>query len=132
MRTGGSVAFTDIVECHQDVNLTDQPFTGVDLSECEIAQWNMTTAVDVDEAPGSTDIEKVLVDGKPIDDGVDVLLDQVDPSGIVYQSLEHSAALNDILEVDTVFFVVCVRFYVPDPSASFTGISIGGVHGSST
>ena len=44
---------------------------------------------------------------------------------MIYQLLENRAALNDTLEVDPIFFIVGVRFYVTDPAAFFLWITIG-------
>ena len=79
----------------------------------------MPTAVNVDVTTGTADIEKVLVDRKPIYSGVDVLLDQVNPSRVVYQPLKNGITLNDILKV-AVFFVVCVRFRFPATSLTLS------------
>ena len=45
--------------------------------------------------------------------------DQVDPSGMIYQALKNRATLDDALEVDAIFFIVGVRFYMTDPAAFF-------------
>ena len=39
--------------------------------------------------------------------------------------LENRASLDDALEIDAIFFIVGVRFYVTDPAASFLWITIG-------
>ena len=45
---------------------------------------------------------------------------------MIYQSLENRATLNDALEVDAIFFIVGLRFYVTaDPAAFFLWITIG-------
>ena len=66
IRTGWAIAFTDVVEGHQYVNLSDHPFSGVVLAKRQITERNMATAVNVDVTTRTADVEKVLVNGKTI------------------------------------------------------------------
>ena len=83
----------------------------------------MSAAVDVDVTTGTSDIEKVFVDGNPVYGSVDVRLDQVDPSGVVYQPFKDGAALNDILKVDTVFLRCMCAFLRCQSNGFFHGDS---------
>ena len=38
---------------------------------------------------------------------------------MIYQALKNRATLDDALEVDAIFFIVGVRFYMTDPAAFF-------------
>lgn len=109
-----SVSRPDVFDRHQHIDLSNHPFARVVLTERQIAQRCVSPAVDEQMSALVANVQEILVNGHPVH-RIDVLPCQVDPGRMVDQSLEDSPTFHDVLEVDTVFIAVAVRFYVTDP-----------------
>src|SRR5690606_21174742 len=117
---GGAVSGADVLQGHEDVDLSDLPGSG-GMAEGHHRGGDVAAAVDADPPALGPQVQEALLEADPVEVALDPAPDLADPRRMIDELLEDLAAFDDVLVIGPVLLAVGMDLDVADPRPRCAG-----------